>query len=155
MTPSEGGAEAEKPTEALPPPVLEHTEKGSFRSMWELLMQLRVLLPYLTRLVPLLDRGLLKATPDFSDIRNGIDEIRAGSRSLGTQVRNHSLQLERMEEQLLRQREMGDQSRKDISELLATMHSLETWIRVLAISAGIVLVLVIAVLVLELVHPVH
>ena len=33
----------------LPPLSLEKAEKGSHRSMWELLLQLRVLLPYLDR----------------------------------------------------------------------------------------------------------
>ncbi len=40
--------------------------------MWELLLQLRVLLPYLARLVPLLDQGILKAGPDLTELTKGI-----------------------------------------------------------------------------------
>src|SRR3984885_13004129 len=85
---------------ALPPLSLEKAEKGSHRSMWELLLQLRVLLPYLARLVPLLDRGLLKTSPDLSELTKGIAGIQDGSRDLEVQARNQALQLERIEQQM-------------------------------------------------------
>lgn len=136
----------------LPPLTPEHAEKGSLRSMWELIMQLRVLLPYLTRLVPLLDKGLLKAAPDLTDVRAGLDEIRTGSRGLNNQVANHSLQLERMEEQLSRLREAGDRSHTGISELSAEVRSLGRQIRGLIGAFVLMLALLIAVLVLQALH---
>src|ERR1700723_1487384 len=60
----------------LPPLSLEKAEKGSHRSMWELLLQLRVLLPYLARIVPLLDRGLLKGSSESAELSKGIIEMR-------------------------------------------------------------------------------
>ena len=48
-----------------PSVALEKTQKGAPRSMWEILLQLRVLLPYVTRLLPLLDPGL-RSGPDLS-----------------------------------------------------------------------------------------
>src|ERR1700722_14391450 len=88
----------------LPPLSLEKAEKGSHRSMWELLLQLRVLLPYLARIVPLLDRGPLKAGPDVTELTKGIAEMQNGSRDLEVQARNQALQLERIEQQLARLR---------------------------------------------------
>ena len=61
-----------EPASEAPPLSLEKAEKGSHRSMWELLLQLRVLLPYLARLAPLLDRGILKPGPDVTELTKGI-----------------------------------------------------------------------------------
>ncbi len=132
----------------LPPLTPEH-EKGSLRSMWELIMQLRVLLPYLTRLVPLLDNGLLKAAPDLTDVRAGLDEIKTGSRSLNSQVASHSLQMEKMEQQLSSLRAAGDRSHTDIAELSAEVRCLNRRIRGLIGALGLALLLLIAVLVLQ------
>lgn len=135
-------------TEHVQPLATEHTEKGSLRSMWELLMQLRVLLPYLTRLVPLLDRGLLKAAPDLTEFRKDLQSVQAGSREMGTQVRNQALQLERMEELLLRLREMGERNQKDAGELSRRLDSLTGWVRALAILTALIFVALIVLAVL-------
>jgi septal ring factor EnvC (AmiA/AmiB activator) len=78
---------------------LEKTGKGS--SMWELLLQLRVLLPYLSRVVPLLepllDRAAPKTDPAFTQ---NLTAIQTSSRDLEVQARNQALQLERIEQQL-------------------------------------------------------
>ena len=129
----------ESAVDSPPPPLpLEHGEKGSLRSMWELIMQLRVLLPYLTRLIPLLDRGLLKAAPDLSEFRKDLQDVHTGSRDLETQVKNQSLRLERMEEELLYLRETSERSQKEAHQLSATLLSLKTWIRALTIMAALV-----------------
>src|ERR1700691_6468344 len=92
------------PVTGLPSLSLEKAEKGSHRSMWELLLQLRVLLPYLARIVPLLDRGLLKGSPDNTELTKGIAEMQNSSRDLEVQARNQALQLERIEQQIARLR---------------------------------------------------
>ena len=91
--------------------------------MWELLLQLRVLLPYLARLVPLLDRGLLKP-PDLSEITRGIAEMQTGSRDLEVQARNQALQLERIEQQMGRLRVVHENSIADNRKLCAEVQSL-------------------------------
>lgn len=95
----------------LSPPsqALEKTEKGSHRSMWELLLQLRVLLPYLSHLLPLLDRGL-KSAPDFSEFTQAMAAIETGTRDLEAQARNQALQLERIEQQIGRLRVVHENS---------------------------------------------
>jgi hypothetical protein len=128
--------------EPAPPSLsLEKAEKGSHRSMWELLLQLRVLLPYLSQLVPLLDRGLLKASPDFSQLTKGITALETGSRELEVQSRNQALQLERIEQQLARLRVVHENSMEESRQLFADMRSLR---RTMLTLAGIIIVLLLA-----------
>jgi hypothetical protein len=118
----------------LPPLSLEKAEKGSHRSMWELLLQLRVLLPYLARIVPLLDRGgLLKPSPDISALSQGIAEIQNGSRDLEVQTRNQALQLERMEQQMVRLRAAQENDMEESRRLSSEIRSLRSWLFALAI----------------------
>ena len=113
---------------AVPPLLLEKAEKGSHRSMWELLLQLRVLLPYLARLVPLLDRGLLKPPPDSPELSKGIIEMRTGQRDLEVQARNQALQLERIEQQMGRLRVAQENSIEENRKLFADLQSLRRWL---------------------------
>jgi hypothetical protein len=124
---------------ALPPLSLEKAEKGSHRSMWELLLQLRVLLPYLARLVPLLDRGLLKAGPDLSEVTKGIAGIQDGSRDLEVQARNQALQLERIEQQMGRLRVVHENSIEDSRRLQTDIQSLRRWMIAMAIAILVLL----------------
>jgi hypothetical protein len=111
------------PDAPLPPLSLEKTEKGSHRSMWELLLQLRVLLPYLARLVPLLDRGILKSGPDVTELTRGVVTMQTSTRDLEVQARNQALQLERIEQQMGRlqvvQENTMEESRKLVAEISA------------------------------------
>ena len=125
--------------EALPSLALEKAEKGSHRSMWELLLQLRVLLPYLARLVPLLDRGLLKAGPDLSEVTKGIAGIQDGSRDLEVQARNQALQLERIEQQMGRLRVVHENSIEDSRRLQTEIRSLRRWMMAMAIAIVVLL----------------
>ncbi len=91
--------------------------------MWELLLQLRVLLPYLARLVPLLDRGILKSGPDVTELTRGVVTMQTSTRDLEVQARNQALQLERMEQQMGRlqvvQENTMEESRKLVAEISA------------------------------------
>jgi hypothetical protein len=125
------------------PLTVEHAEKGSLRSMWELLMQLRVLLPYLSRLVPLLDRGLLKASPDLTEFRKELQDVHTGSRDLGIQVRNQALHLERLEEQILRLHESSERNLMETRALSGELVSLTARLRFLTgLVLAVLLVLV-------------
>ncbi len=145
--PSEGVLELDET--AAP---LEQAEKGSLRSMWELIMQLRVLLPYLTRLIPLLDRGLIKAAPDLSEFRKDLQDVHTGSRDLETQVRNQALRLERMEEQFLHLRESSENTQKTVRQLSAALEALKGWLRALTVMAALVSTALIVMAALLLAH---
>jgi hypothetical protein len=106
-----GPRSAPQPAPALPGPglpgpglpgfglALEKAEGGSNRSKWEILLQLRALLPYLSHLTPLLERTS-KSSPELSQMARGMAAIQAGSREIETLTRNQTLQLERIEERL-------------------------------------------------------
>jgi hypothetical protein len=121
------------PVTGLPPLSLEKAEKGSHRSMWELLLQLRVLLPYLARIVPLLDRGLLKGSSDTAELSKGIAEMQNGRRDLEVQARNQALQLERIEQQMARLREVHENGMEESRRLSSEIRSLRSWLFAMAI----------------------
>jgi hypothetical protein len=130
------GGEHPATATALP---LEKVEKGSHRSMWELLLEMRVLLPFLVRLVPLLDRSAVKAGPELTDIRAGIVEMRTGSRDLEVQARNQALQLERIEQQMARLRVLQENGIEEIRLVAAGMQSLRRWMLTFAIITIVLL----------------
>jgi hypothetical protein len=126
---------------ATPSLSLEKAEKGSKISMWELLLQLRSVLPYLVRLAPLLDRGTVRTGPDLTELTKGIAEVQTGSRDLEVQARNQALQLERIEQQMARLRVVHENSIEE-SRNLAT--ELRAFRRSLLVIATVVVVLLAA-----------
>ena len=120
---------------------LEKAEKGSHRSMWELLLQLRVLLPYLARLVPLLDRGLLKA------------ELESGNRDLETLTRNHTILLERIEEQITRLRGQHEDSTEESRRFFTDMRSFRRWMITMTIVIVVLLGATVGMLAFLIIHP--
>jgi hypothetical protein len=136
----------------LPPLSLEKAEKGSHRSMWELLLQLRALLPYLVQIVPLLDRGLLKGSPDMTEITKGIAEMRNGSRDLEVQARNQALQLERIEQQMDRLRMVHDNDMEESRRLSSEIRSLRSWLFAMAILLVLLLLVSVGLLTFLVIH---
>ena len=139
------------PEAAQPSVALEKTQKGAPRSMWELLLQLRVLLPYLTRLLPLLDRGL-GSTPDLSEITKGMVEVRTTGRDLEVQARNQALQLERIEQQMSRIRVVHENSIEESRKLLAEMRLLRSWVLGTAVVMFVLLLATIVMVTVLLMH---
>jgi hypothetical protein len=139
------------PEPALPSLALEKAEKGSRWSMWELLLQMRVLLPYIGQLVPLLDRGLGKSSSELSEVAKGIALMQTSSRDLEVQARNQALQLERIEQQLAGLRVVHENSLEESRILFAEFRSFRRSILAIAIvmvvllaaSAGMIVFLVI------------
>jgi hypothetical protein len=121
---------------SVPPLSLQKVEKGSHRSMWEVLLQLRGLLPYL---LPLLDRGMLKTGPDLTELTNGIAAIQTGSRDLEVQARNQALQLDRIEQQMGRLRVVHENSIEESRRFFADVRSLRRWMLAMAIVMVVLL----------------
>ena len=128
---------------------LESVEKGSLRTMWELLMQLRVLLPYLTRLAPLLDRGLVKAAPDQSEFRHELRDVQSGNRELSARLTNQALQLERIEGELLQLRQISERALIEARTAGTEIRSLTRWIRTLTTCSVVALLLLVAIALLR------
>ena len=125
------------PATETPQLALAKVEKGSHRSMWEVLLQLRVLLPYVSRLLPLLDGGVAKPSPDLSELHKGLADMQTGSRELEVMTRNHAVQLERIEQQMTRLRAIHENSLEESRIFFSDMRSLRRWL----ITMGILLVL--------------
>jgi hypothetical protein len=123
----------------VPPLSLEKVEKGSHRSMWEVLLQLRVLLPYVGRLLPLLEPGMFKSGPDLTELTNGIAAMQTGSRDLEVQARNQAFQLERIEQQMSRLRVVHENSIEESRRLFDDVRSLRRWMLVMAVVMVVLL----------------
>jgi hypothetical protein len=111
---------------------LKRVEKGSKLSMWEVLLQLRVLLPYVSRLLPLLDGGLGgamgKPSQDLTEVHKGLAEMQMGNRELEVMTRNHAVQLERIEQQMTRLRAVQENSHEESRLFFSDMRSLRRWV---------------------------
>jgi hypothetical protein len=107
--------------------------------MWELLLQLRVVLPYLARLAPLLDRGLHKASPDLSELTKGVATMQTSSRDLEVQARNQALQLERIEQQMGRLRVVHESSLEESRQLVAEIGALRRVFLTMSIVVAVLL----------------
>jgi hypothetical protein len=141
------------PEASVPSLSPEKAEKGSKTSMWELLLQLRVLLPYLARLVPLLDRGTVRAAPDLTELTRGIAEMQTGSRDLEVQARNQALQLERIEQQMARLRVVHENSLEENRALNAELRSFRRTMLIIAIVVVVLLAACAGMIVFMVVRP--
>jgi hypothetical protein len=141
------------PEATVPSLSLEKAEKGPKTSMWELLLQLRVLLPYLTRLVPLLDRGMGRAGPDLTELTKGIAEMQTGSRDLEVQARNQALQLERIEQQIARLRAVHENGIEESRALTAELRSFRRSMLIIAIVVVLLLAACAGMIVFVVVRP--
>jgi hypothetical protein len=128
-----------EPTSEAPSLSLEKAEKGSHRSMWELLLQLRVVLPYLARLAPLLDRGILRSGPDMTELTRGVATVQTSSRDLEVQARNQALHLERIEQQMGQLRVVHENSIEETRKLVAEISALRRVFLTLAIVMAVLL----------------
>jgi hypothetical protein len=143
--------------EATPPPLpLEKAQKGSNRSMWELLLQLRTVLPYLARLVsllePLIDRGLLKPPPVLTELNKELAAIQTGGRDLEVQVRNQALQLERIEQQMGRLQVVHENSMEESRKLYAEVQLLRRGLFAVAIVVVVLLLLCVGMVAVLVMH---
>jgi hypothetical protein len=127
------------PASEAPSLSLEKAEKGSHRSMWELLLQLRVVLPYLARLVPLLDRGLLRSGPDMTEVTRGVATMQTSTRDLEVQARNQALHLERIEQQVGQLRAVHENSIEETRKLVAEISALRRVFLTLGIVMAVLL----------------
>jgi len=101
-------------------------EKGSHRSMWEALLQLRVLLPYLSHLAPLLERTS-RVSPAVNELSRGMEVIQSGSRELETLTRNQTLQLERIEGQVVHLEAAHQLSMEENRSFFVEMRAFRRW----------------------------
>ena len=100
---------------------------------------MRVLLPYVGRLLPLLEPGMFKSGPDLTELTNGIAAMQTSSRDLEVQARNQAFQLERIEQQMSRLRVVHENSIEESRRLFADVRSLRRWMLVMAVVMVVLL----------------
>lgn len=130
---------------------LEKKEKG--RSMWELLLEMRVLLPYLGRLIPLLDGGLVKPSPDVRALHQSLAEVQTGNRDLEVQARNQALQMERIEAQMARMRVAHENAAEETSRLYAEVRTLRRTLLAMGVTTIVILLITAGLVSFLLIHP--
>jgi hypothetical protein len=100
---------ADKALDTLPQhSKLIEDQKEPRPSMWRLLIELRVLLPYVAKVLPLLERGLLgrnltghgAPSMDTSDLDRGIAGVGEAQRDLNTAVKAQTAELHLLQEQV-------------------------------------------------------
>lgn len=143
----------------VPPPAdtkspgvaLEKSEKGRF--MWELLMQLRVLLPYLGRLLPLLDGGTPKPSIDLRAFEQSVRELHTGNRDLEVQARNQALQMERIEAQMAQLRLAQQSAAQESGKVYQEIRTLRRLLLGMGILTIVLLLLTAGLVSILLIHP--
>lgn len=100
---------------------------------------MRVLLPYVGRLLPLLEPGMFKSGPDLTELTNGIAAMQTSSRDLEVQARNQAFQLERIEQQMSRLRVVHENSIEESRRLFDDVRSLRRWMLVMAVVMVVLL----------------
>ena len=127
------------------------------KSLWTILLQLRPFLPYLTRLVPMLDVAVapLQNAGLASDVRKAVAQsmsdstaklestLQSGQRELSTTVTaafdRQSSQLERLEQELTRLRQASDKFAAAEAEIARDLDRLGKLAIVSAVSLGVLL----------------
>ena len=147
--------------------------KGGAPSIWRSLMHLKLLLPYIGKLLPILDGNLagslmpasqaqVAAKLDLSEIHSAVDtvnrgflDLQAGNRDIRTQVQEQTTQLKRIDDQLLRLRESTERNTMEHQELVEDLRSASKLVRSLSTVMIVLMVVVVAMVAFMLTHWRH
>ena len=125
--------------------------------MWRVLLQLRVLLPYLSRLLPLMEATVgrsLGSRPDLhldtSHFDSGLDGLESTQRELAAQIQGQSSDIRQMQEQLAALNSAAEAARRRQEELASTIQGVRKLLLTLLITAPVLLLIIIGMLVFTL-----
>jgi hypothetical protein len=115
-------------------------------AMWKALLQIKSILPYVSRLLPLLDIGLGHAQNSSisNELRQDVTSIQTSQRDVRVAIQDQSLQLKRFEEQLVRMREASEKNAFEQAEMVEDVKSIGNLVR--AVGAGLAVLLVVLIL---------
>ena len=132
-------ASDDKPAEILIP---EQANNSKENPMWKALLQLKPLLPHLTRLLPLLDVALgpLQNAGLSNEVRQTVAKIQAIQRDLNIAVQDQALQLKLLEEELTRLSDTSEKQAVTQTKLAEGVESLTGLVRIAGIGLGVLLV---------------
>jgi hypothetical protein len=139
-------------------------------SLWRSILQLRVLLPYIGRILPMLEsnlpnittalapapkQDLSEVTRSFSEVNKGFLDLQAGNREIRTHVQEQSIQLKRIDDQLLRLRESTERNTMEHQELVEDLRSASKLVRTLSTVMIVLMIGVAAMVIFMLAHWRH
>jgi hypothetical protein len=148
--------------------------KGEAPSIWRSLMHLRLLLPYIGKLLPILEGNFSAASttalapapavarPDMTEfhqsletVNRGFLDLQAGNRDIRTHVQEQATQLKRIDDQLIRLRESTERNTMEHQELVEDLKSASKMVRGLSTVMIILMVVVAAMVAVMLLHWRH
>lgn len=146
--------------------------KGQAPSIWRSLMHLRLLLPYVGKILPLLEGNFSAlaaapapaalAKPDLTEfhqslehVNRGFLDLQAGNRDIRTHVQEQSVQLKRIDDQLIRLRESTERNTMEHQELVEDLRSASKMVRGLSTVMIVLMIVVTAMVAFMLVRWHH
>ncbi len=144
---------------------IEEQKAGSLPSIWRSILQMKVLLPYLGKILPMLDNSvstalapvaprqdLAEVTRSFADVNKGFLDLQAGQREIRSHVQEQAGQLRRIDDQLLRLRESTERNTMEHQELVEDLRSASKLVRNLSAVMMILMVAVVIMVGFMLMH---
>lgn len=133
-----------RPTGPGTPPKDNRLVQMTESPMWKTLSQFKGLLPYASRLMPLLElagRAAQATSPAASnELRQGLVELQTSQSDLQLAVRDQTKQLRRFEDQVTRLTDSAEKIARDQSELAENVRSIRSLVRGAAIFLGLLLI---------------
>jgi hypothetical protein len=122
--------------------------------MWKMLLQFKGVLPYVARLLPLLDLGASHAQTSAlsTEVKHQVGELQTSQRDLRLTLQDQTLQLKRFEEQVTRMREATEKNAFEHSELVEDVKSIHTLVKTVTGVLGALLVILIVMVGILLFH---
>ena len=135
-------ASDDKPAEILSP---EEATDSKGKPMWKILLQLKPLLPYLARLLPLLDIGIIPAQNAglSNEVRQAIAKIQTIQRDVDIAVQDQVVQLKRLEQELARLRDASETYAQAQEKLGQEVQSIAKLVRIAGIGLAILLLVLV------------
>lgn len=142
-------AQASTNLEAVPmygdvPHELEHNP------MWQSLLQFRVLLPYVSRL---LEMNHTDASPALSaELKQSMGELVNSQRELKLAVQDQVVQMKHLEQEMARTKELHERSVTENLEVVEDVRAVQSTVKKAAVTVGVLLAALIGLLVWVLVR---
>ena len=147
---------------------LEEQKSSNLPSIWRSLLQMKVLLPYIGKILPMLEgntstalapvaprQDLSEMTRSFGDVNKGFLDLQASQREIRGHVQEQAGQLKRIDDQLLRLRESTERNTMEHQELVEDLRSASKLVRNLSAVMMILMVAVVAMVAFMLMHWRH
>jgi cell division protein FtsX len=118
---------------------------------------MKAVLPYISRLLPLLDLGLghAQSSSATNELRENVTALQSTQRDLRVSVQDQTLQLKRVEENLTRMREVSEKNAFEHAELVEDVKSIGNLVRVVGAGLAILLIVLILMVGALLAHVSH